>query len=41
MFFPQIGTFAWKVPLVPKIMGKSSGTSENDSILHAQSVMSI
>ena len=41
MFFPQIGYFAWRVSLVPKVMGKSSGASANEAMLYAQGVMSI
>ena len=41
MFFPQIGSFAWRMSLVPKVMGKSRGAAANDAMLYAQSVMSI
>ena len=40
MFFSQIGHFAWRVSLVPKVMGKSRGASTNDAMLYAQCVMS-
>ena len=36
MCFPQIEPFAWRVSLVPKVMGKSSGASANDTMLYGQ-----
>ena len=41
MFFPKMGSFARRVPLVPEVVGKSSGASAKDAILYAHSAMSI